>query len=432
MPDSALPERGAKKGPRSRWLFAFGVVCTLLAANSFSAISDRPDALSAGALPAVSQPGAPSAGKGLIAAAFDERVVMIPAVSGSESVQLETTIYKPPGDGPFPLVVMNHGKALGNPHMQSRDRFVALSREFVKRGYAVVIPMRKGFAHSSGNYVEYACDMRSNGQAQADDLQAALAYIVKQKWADKNRIVVAGQSYGGLTAVAFGTRNFPGVRGLINFAGGLRIYGGDCDWQSSLVDAFAAYGSHTDLPSLWFYGANDSHFSPTLVQRMYNAYNTSGGRAELVAFGPFKNDAHGMSGSWDGVKIWWPEAEKFLQRIGMPTQQVIALTDDNRMPKTDFASLDDVGAVPYLKEGGREAYRAFLGKSLPRAFAVSETGAWSWAEDGDDPVAQALANCEKHSPTPCRLYAVDKDVVWSDIAPPQMAGVPGDKETTGK
>ncbi len=51
----------------------------------------------------------------LISAPLDEKVVMLPVVEGPDSVQLETTIYKPPGDGPFPLVVMNHGKALGNP-----------------------------------------------------------------------------------------------------------------------------------------------------------------------------------------------------------------------------------------------------------------------------------------------------------------------------
>lgn len=431
MPDFAIPGSCARSVLKSGFMLLLGAACTLFTANSSLAVPARTNALPGNPVETIPQQEAPSVDN-LIKATLDEKVVMIPVISGSESVQFETTIYKPPGNGPFPLVIMNHGKALGNPHMQPRDRFLALSREFVKRGYAVVIPMRKGFAHSSGNYVEYSCDMEGNGELQADDLQAAINYVVRQKWADKTRIVVAGQSYGGLTAMAFGARRFPGVRGLINFAGGLRIYGGDCDWRSSLINAFADFGRHTALPSLWFYGANDSHFSPELVQRMHDAYTHSGGNAELVAFGPFKNDAHGMSGSWDGVKIWWPETEKFLKRIGMPTQQVIALVDDNRIPKTDFATLDDVNAVPYLRNSGRDAYRTFLNKSLPRAFAVSETGAWSWAEDGDDPAAQALTNCEKHSPVPCKLYAVDQDVVWSETAMPQMAGTPADKQTTGK
>lgn len=345
---------------------------------------------------------------------LNEQVVMVPAGSGANSVELETTIFKPPGAGPFPLVIMNHGKALGNPRKQARDRFIAISREFVSRGYAVVIPMRKGFSKSTGDYADFGCNMTGNGQAQADDLQSALEYLVTQSWADKDRILVAGQSYGGLATMAFGTRNFPGVKGLINFAGGLKVHGGSCQWQASLVEAFTEYGAKTALPSIWFYGENDHHFGPQLAAKMHDAYVQAGGHAKLIAYGPFKKDAHGMSGSREGVKIWWPETEKFLKEIGLPTEQVVALDDQYSLPATNFAALDNVDAVPYLKEKDREQYRAFLSKPFPRAFAMSPTGAWSWAEDGDDPVAQALANCQKSSSQPCKLYAVNNHVVWAD------------------
>ncbi|RJF97394.1 dienelactone hydrolase family protein [Noviherbaspirillum saxi] len=347
-------------------------------------------------------------------AALNEQVVMVPAVSGARNVELETTIFKPAGNGPFPLVIMNHGKALGNPRNQNRDRFVVISREFVKRGYAVIIPMRKGFSKSSGDYVDPGCNMTAHGQVQADDLQATLEYLRTQSWADKDRIVVAGQSYGGLTALAAGTRDMPGVKGLINFAGGLKMHGGDCRWQDSLVQAFATYGAKTALPSLWFYGENDHHFNPDLAARLHSAYVRAGGHATLIAYGPFKRDAHGMSGSRDGVKIWWPETEKFLRELGMPTDPVYAINDEIKVPKNVYAAIDNIDALPYLRGSAREQYRVFLGKSSPRAFAVSPTGAWSWAEDGDDPVRQALEDCQKNSSVPCRLYAVDNQVVWSD------------------
>jgi dienelactone hydrolase len=361
-------------------------------------------------------------------ATLNEQVVMVPAISGSSRIELETTIFKPPGDGPFPIVIMNHGKALGSPRNQARDRFVVVSKEFIKRGYAVVIPMRKGFSKSTGEYADRGCDMTGHGLAQAQDLQGTLEYVAAQPWADKDRVLVAGQSYGGLTAMAFGTRGFPGVKGLINFAGGLKVHGGGCQWQASLVKAFAEYGSKSALPSLWFYGENDHHFNHELAGRMHNAYTQAGGHAKLVAYGPFKKDAHGMVGSRDGVQVWWPETEKFLQEIGMPTEQVFALADDTKIPKTDYAALDNVDAVPYLKAGGREQYRAFLSKPFPRAFAVSASGAWSWAEDGDDPVEQVLATCQKSSSQPCKLYAVNDSVVWpaeSVMANSTQANVPG-------
>jgi dienelactone hydrolase len=349
---------------------------------------------------------------------LNEQVVMVPAGSGTQAIELETTIFKPPGNGPFPLVIMNHGKQPGNPRLQKRDRFLVVSREFVKRGYAVMIPMRKGFSRSSGHYTDYGCNMTGNGYLQAVDLQSTLEYAAAQSWVDSDHVVIAGQSYGGLATMAFGTRSFPGVRGLINFAGGLRTDGGSCQWQASLTDAFADYGKRSSLPSIWFYGQNDSYFNHEVASRLYNAYVGSGGHAQLVAYGAFKQDAHNLLGSRDGVKIWWPETEKFLRRIGMPTEQLVTLAEEPRMPKSDYAALDNIDAIPYIRGKGREAYLTFLGRSLPRAFAVSPSGAWSWAEEGDDPVQRVLAACQRNSGQPCKLYAVDDYVVWTDQAAP--------------
>lgn len=286
---------------------------------------------------------------------LDEQVVMAPVYFGKLSGQLETTIFKPPGPGPFPLLIMNGGKGLGNPHTQKRDRFIALSSEFVERGYAVVIPMRKGYSKSTGEYVGYGCDFMADGQAQADDLQSALEYFVMQNWVDKKRILIAGQSYGGLATMAFGTRHFPGVRGLINFAGGLRAFGGNCEWQASLVTAFAHYGAKAKVPSLWFYGENDSHFDHALATKMHSAYIETGNKAILVAFGPFENDAHKMSSSWDGVNIWWPETEKFLRHIGLPTQKIISLSAESKIMNPDFSTVSNITSKALFFDDGCNA-----------------------------------------------------------------------------
>ncbi len=355
----------------------------------------------------------------------NEHIVMLPVVSNGSKLQFETTIFRPPGDGPFPLLVMNHGKDRGNPAKQARDRFLAMSREFVKRGYAVAVPMRKGFSASGGTYSDFGCNMTDNGQQQADDIESALSVLVQQPWVDKDRILIAGQSYGGLATMAFGTRNFPGVRGLLNFAGGLRIDGSSCDWKSSLVNAFSAYGARTTLPSLWFYGENDSYFDHSLAARLQQAYQTAGGPSQLITYGKFKNDAHGMIGSRDGVPTWLPETERFLKSIGMPAELMVKIADTPRPPATNFASVDNIAAVPNLSDKGRAGYRDYLGKSAPRAFALSSSGAWSWAEEGDDPSDRALAGCQKNSSTICKLYSIDHDVVWdaqsASLVPPISA-----------
>ena len=344
---------------------------------------------------------------------INEQVLMLPVTENGKQLRFETTIYKPPGEGPFPLLLMNHGKERGRPAAQKRDRFLAMGREFVRRGYAVAVPMRKGFSKSDGVYSDYGCNMQDNGMVQADDIEAALHALIKMPWVDHDRVIVAGQSYGGLATMAFGTRQFPGVRGLLNFAGGLRIDGDYCDWKAALVTAFSSYGGRTSLPSLWFYGENDSYFDPSLAQRLQSAYQLAGGSSQLIAYGRFKSDSHGLISSRDGIPVWWPETERFLQRIGLPTDINTPIGEAARIPASGFAALDNVDAIPHLTQTGRAAYRHYLSQSLPRAFALSASGAWSWAEDGDDPPSRALAACQKNSKLPCSLYSVDHDVVWT-------------------
>ena len=61
--------------------------------------------------------------------AMHEQVITIPNLSGT--LQLETTIFKPNGKGPFPVAIINHGKQSGNPARQPRDRSPIVAREFL-------------------------------------------------------------------------------------------------------------------------------------------------------------------------------------------------------------------------------------------------------------------------------------------------------------
>jgi dienelactone hydrolase len=347
---------------------------------------------------------------------INEHIELIPA-GRNHQARLETTVFQPNGSGPFPLIIINHGKDPGHPNLQPRDRFYHMAHAFVARGYAVMVPMRQGFANSTGRYRDRGCDMTANGYTQAEDIRDTLEYARSQKWIDADHIVVAGQSYGGLATMALGTRELPGVRGLINFAGGLRDDSNNCGWRSSLVSAFAEYGAQNKIPSLWMYGQNDSLFGPELVARMHDAFEQAGGKARLVEYAPFKRDAHGMLASRDGQKVWLEDTMRFLDQVGMPTKVVYKVPEPPMPQPTNFAKVDDVESVPFLSENGKRAYAEYLTKMTPRAFAVSPSGGWCWAEEGEDPEARALATCSAKSDKPCRLYSVDEHVVWNpDLA----------------
>jgi hypothetical protein len=89
-------------------------------------------------------------------------------------------------------------------------------------------------------------------------------------------------------------------------------------------------------------------------------------------------------------------------------------------PDGAYASIDDVEHLPYASDRMRERYRVFLGRPVPRAFAISEGGKWAQAfgmrpKDPSlpaSPIERALHECEKTNSGRCFLYAVDTRVVY--------------------
>ena len=76
-------------------------------------------------------------------ASLDEQVITIPQPGAIFNINLEATLFKPPGAGPFPLAIINHGKAYGDPKLQGRYRPFSAARFFLQRGYVVLVPMRQ-------------------------------------------------------------------------------------------------------------------------------------------------------------------------------------------------------------------------------------------------------------------------------------------------
>lgn len=256
---------------------------------------------------------------------LNEQIVMLPVQIEGRTVELETTMYKPPGNGPFPLLLMNHGKNPGNARTQPRSRHLQIASVFVHRGFVVAIPMREGFTASGGQYPKDGCDIRRHAFDEAKSAAAALAELVKLPYVDRSRIVIAGQSDGGLVTMALSTRQIPGVLGVINFSGGLRMK--TCaGWQQNLVNTYDSIGKQARYPSLWFYGDNDQLWPQPMPEQMFNAYtrNAEGnaGHARMVDIGTFGENSHDFADSKAGVKLWYPQVKTFVQSLGVPFEPV--------------------------------------------------------------------------------------------------------------
>ncbi len=89
-----------------------------------------------------------------------------------------------------------------------------------------------------------------------------------------------------------------------------------------------------------------------------------------------------------------------------------------------FAEVGDVDAVPALSLRGKDGYREWLTKPMPRAFVISEQGRWASAwkaaklrnpADPMDPTARALKHCKEGNGVNCTVYAVDDRVVFTSF-----------------
>jgi len=80
-----------------------------------------------------------------------------------------------------------------------------------------------------------------------------------------------------------------------------------------------------------------------------------------------------------------------------------------------FAQIDEVEKLPVASEAARNEYRRFLEVGAHRAFAVSHDGKWwAWSASGVSTAADALRGCAERARGPCRLYAIDEEVVWRE------------------
>src|ERR671923_2520181 len=107
--------------------------------------------------------------------------IRIPAANGRYT--LAATVLRPEGEGPYGAVVLNHGtpgSASGRAR-ESADLLIHSAAVFARRGYVVVMPLRRGFGATGGEFAEDpgTCanpDYRKGEQAAADDVMAAYDY----------------------------------------------------------------------------------------------------------------------------------------------------------------------------------------------------------------------------------------------------------------
>jgi len=268
---------------------------------------------------------------------YEQEILWVPTPSNggsSRTYLLETAVYRPTGPGPFPLVTINHGKPPPGTDLRgTRPIAMAATQWFLEHGFAVAIPLRRGYGRSEGeaaDIVGYCDDLNyfATARQTAFELGAVIAFLQKQSFVDPTQVIAVGHSHGafGLLGLAYDPPR--GLVGIINFAGGTGDWAprglldyfwhraAICGGADKLVEANARLGKRNKIPQLWLYSENDSSFGPSLAHAMFEAYSTgSEASVSFVALPPWGwHKGHSLFADGE-VSIWAPAVSRFLANL---------------------------------------------------------------------------------------------------------------------
>jgi dienelactone hydrolase len=196
----------------------------------------------------------------------------------SGSLVLKGLLWTPPGFGPFPAVLFNHGRS-DTPQQYSRTLTViaaanALGPVFAAHGYVFLFPFRRGEGLSAdqGEFIGDVLQAEENahgvdarihlqtillsGEHLQDGL-ASLAFLKTLRQVDKHRIAVGGHSFGGQLAL-LETEKDPSIRGALTFGAAAASWSRSKEIRSQMIAAV----DRITVPVLLIHAANDYSLDP--------------------------------------------------------------------------------------------------------------------------------------------------------------------------
>jgi dipeptidyl aminopeptidase/acylaminoacyl peptidase len=238
--------------------------------------------------------------------------------------KIPVNVYLPAGskDKKLPVIVSYHGGPAGS----SAIRWSALARFFLAQGYAWVEPNVRG-----SNGFGRAYEAADNGPKRLDafkDIETTGKWAASQPWADKDKVVIFGGSYGGYT-VLVGLTRWPtlwragvdlfGVANLKTFmattSGLIReiflVEFGDPDKDAAFLDSISPLRDADKIarPLFVYAGANDPRVPRTESDLIVKAMRTHKVPVEyMVAM----NEGHSLARRETQIELF-SRAARFLE-----------------------------------------------------------------------------------------------------------------------
>jgi dipeptidyl aminopeptidase/acylaminoacyl peptidase len=116
-----------------------------------------------------------------------------------DGLQIPAYVYVPRSSDEIegaPVVVLAHG----GPESQYQAWFDSMAQYFLDRGYAYVVPNARGSTGYGKRYSQL--DDRFNRLDNVADFEYLARWLAEQPWADPDRLIIVGTSYGGYSVMA--------------------------------------------------------------------------------------------------------------------------------------------------------------------------------------------------------------------------------------
>ncbi len=235
----------------------------------------------------------------------------------SGSLRIEAYLYKPAGDGPFPVVIYNHGSRDG--HERDSVAFKYVGSMLTRAGYVVLLPERRGYGKSDGLAWR---DQTHNDpmrlvprlQEEVDDVLAAIDYLHTLPFADTKRMGIMGWSFGGIVTMLATSRS-AAFLAAVDQAGGSLSWDANAPLRSALMSA----AGKSKTPTLFMVAKNDR--TTVSVTTLAAIFEKRGQPNRLVIYDPFTAPVAGHADapghlifSMYGASIWERDIVEFLNR----------------------------------------------------------------------------------------------------------------------
>ena len=233
-------------------------------------------------------------------------------------------LYRPNREGPFPVVVWNHGSEQ-RPGWQPD-----LAHFYTSHGWAFFLPHRRGHGQSPGDYIGNERDsarlVALNDEHNAD-VVAAIAWVKTQPGIDASRVVVSGCSFGGIQTMITAGKD-AGIRAAVPFAPAAIM------WKRSpeIRERLSRAAREAKVPVFIVQAENDYDVSPSRIvggelEKLDRA------RHRVRVYPPYGTTAQEGHGGFctRGFPVWGPEVLAFIDEATRGTKA--AQPDRKEPPK---------------------------------------------------------------------------------------------------